>query len=94
MPIARVVSFEGVNSERMAEMQSRMQADGPPDDVPAREILVLHDPDGEKSIVILLFEDDDDYRRGDAALGAMPSDETPGRRTSVQKYEVAFRMAR
>ena len=94
MPLARVVSFEGVNSERMAEMQSQMQADGPPDDVPAKGILVLHDPDAEKSIVILFFENDDDYRRGDAALDAMPAGDTPGQRTSVARYEVAYRMAR
>ena len=82
MPLARVVSFEGVNSERMAEMQSQMQADGAAGrDVPAKEILVLHDPDAEKSIVILFFENDDDYRRGDAALDAMPAGDTPGQRT-------------
>jgi len=27
-----------------------------PDDVPAKEIVVLRDPEAEKSIVILLFE--------------------------------------
>jgi hypothetical protein len=91
MPLARVVSFEGVNSERMAEMQSQMQG-GPPPDVPATEILVLHDPDSEKSIVVVFFENEDDYRRGDAALDAMPAGDTPGQRTAVAKYQVAYRM--
>jgi hypothetical protein len=92
MPLARVVSFDGVSSDRMAEMQREMQANERPDSVPAKEIVVLHDPEGEKSLVILFFETDDDYRRGDEALNAMPTGDTPGKRASVDKYEVAFRM--
>ena len=92
MPLARVVTFDGVNGERMAEMQREMQGSERPEDVPAKEIVVLHDPEGEKSLVILFFENDDDYRRGDEALNAMPAGDTPGKRTSVAKYQVAFRM--
>lgn len=54
---------------------------------------MLHDPDAEKSLVIVFFETEDDYQRGDAALNAMPTGDTPGQRTSVAKYQVAFRMA-
>ena len=43
--------------------------------------------------MVLFFETEDDYRRGDEALNAMPADQTPGRRTSVTKYDVAVRMA-
>jgi len=64
-----------------------------PEDVPATEILVLHEPETEKSLVVVFFENEDDYRRGDAALTAMPAGDTPGRRTSVAKYDVAFRMS-
>ena len=92
MAFARVVSFDGVSSERMAEMQREMQNSDRPDDVPAKEIVVLHDPEGEKSVVILFFDTEDDYRRGDEALSAMPASDTPGQRTSVAKYDVAFRM--
>jgi hypothetical protein len=92
MPLARVVAFDGVSSDRMAEMQREMQGNERPDDVPAKEVVVLHDPEAEKSLVILFFETEDDYRRGDAALNAMPAGDTPGQRTSVAKYEVAFRM--
>jgi hypothetical protein len=92
MPLARVVSFEGVNSERMAQMQREMQGGERPENVPAKEIVVLHDPEGEKSLVILFFETDADYQRGDEALNAMPASDTPGRRASVTKYDVAFRM--
>ena len=92
MPLARVVSFDGVNSDRMAEMQQEMQGTERPENVPAKEIVVLHDPEAEKSLVILFFETDDDYQRGDEALNAMPAGDTPGQRTSVTKYKVAFRM--
>jgi len=92
MALARVVTFDGVDSDRMAEMQREMQGNERPENVPAQEIVVLHDPEGEKSLVILFFDNDDDYKRGDEALNAMPAGDTPGKRTSVTKYQVAFRM--
>jgi hypothetical protein len=93
MPLARVVTFDGVSSDRMSQMQSEMESGDRPDDVPAKEIVVLHDPEAEKSLVILFFDTDEDYQRGDAALSAMPAGDTPGQRTSVTKYQVAMRMA-
>ena len=92
MALARVVSFDGVNAERMAEMQREMESGERPDEVPAKEIVVLHDPEAEQALVILFFESEDDYRRGDEALNAMPAGDTPGRRASVAKYDVATRM--
>ena len=93
MPLARVVTFDGVSSDRMSQMQSEMESSDRPDDVPAKEIVVLHDPEAEKSLVILFFDTDEDYQRGDAGLSAMPAGDTPGQRTSVTKYQVAMRMA-
>ena len=93
MALARVVTFDGVSSERMSQMQREMQGSERPDNVPAKEIVVLHDPEAEKSLVIVFFETDEDYKRGDEALSAMPAGDTPGQRTSVGKYQVAFRMA-
>ena len=91
MAIARVVSFEGVNADRVAQVKSQI-GDGPlPDDVPATEILMLHAAEGERSLVIMLFENDEDSRRGDATLNAMTPDDTPGRRASVDRYEVALK---
>ena len=92
MALARVVSFEGVSTDRMAQMQSEMREQERPEGLPATEIVVLHDPDSEKSLVVLFFETEEDYRRGDAVLNAMPADDTPGRRTSVTRYDVAIRM--
>jgi hypothetical protein len=94
MALARVVSFEGVSKERMEEMQRDMRdGEQQPENLPATELVVLHDPDAEKSLVIVFFETEDDYRRGDEVLNAMPAGDTPGRRTSVTKYDVAARMA-
>jgi len=92
MAIARVVTFEGVSSDRMAEMKQEIEGGERPADLPAKEIIALHDPDGDKSLVLVFFDNEDDYRRGDETLSAMPADETPGRRTSVSKYQVAIRM--
>ena len=90
MALARVVSFDGVSTSRVEEMKQQIGA-GPPDDIPAKEIVMLHDSKAEKSIVIVFFDNEDDYARGDATLSAMPADETPGMRTAVGKYEVAVR---
>jgi hypothetical protein len=92
MALARVVTFDGVNKDRMDEMQRQMQDGDRPEGVPATEIVVLHDPEGERALVVLFFENEDDYRAGDEALNAMPTGDTPGRRSSVTKYDVAMRM--
>ena len=92
MALARVVQFEGVDKDRMEEMTRERDESGPPDDVPAKEVVVLHDPEADKATVILFFDSEDDYNRGDEALNAMSSDDTPGRRTSVTKCNVAMRM--
>lgn len=92
MALARVVSFEGVSKDRMDEMNREIEQGERPADIPASEIVVLHDPDTDKSLVVLFFENEDDYRRGDETLNAMPSGDTPGQRTSVSKYNVAMRM--
>ena len=92
MALARVVSFDGVDSDRIAEMQREMEGSERPDNVPATEMIVLHDPEAEKSLVILFFDNDEDYRLGDETLSAMPAGDTPGQRTSVTKYQVAMRM--
>ena len=93
MAIARVVEFDGVTRERIQEMQREMSESEQPEDIPASELLVLHDADAEKSLVLLLFENEDDYRTGDAALSAMPAGDTPGTRTSVRRLDVAIRMS-
>jgi hypothetical protein len=41
---------------------------------------------------VILFDNEDDYRKGDEILSSMPAGDTPGQRTSVKKHDVAMRM--
>ena len=92
MALARVVSFEGVTRDRIDEMNREMEGQEQPEGLNATEFIVLHDGDADKSLVILFFDNEDEYKRGDEVLNAMPTGDTPGRRTSVTKYDVAVRM--
>jgi hypothetical protein len=93
MAFARVVSFEGVDSAHMADLRSRMEGGEPPEGMPPSELLVLHDPEAQRSLAIVMFDNEDDYRKGDEILNSMPTGDTPGTRTSVTKYDVAMRMS-
>lgn len=92
MAVARVVTFDGVSKDRMDEMNREMSEGDPPEGFPPAELLVLHDADAEKSLVVVIFETEDDYKTGDQILNAMPAGDTPGQRTSVTRYDVAHRM--
>jgi hypothetical protein len=91
MSLARVVSFDGVDENRIEQVRKEIQEGERPADIPATEVIVLHDAEAAQALAIVFFETDDDYARGDAALSAMPAGETPGQRTSVRKYEVVVR---
>ena len=89
--LARAVTFEGVSKDRMDEMRQEMESGQPPEGLNAKELLVLHDAEAEKSLVLVFFDNEDDYRQGDAILSGMDPGDTPGRRTSVTRYDVAMR---
>lgn len=90
MSLARVVTFDGVTRDRIEQLRDQIEQEERPDDIPASEIVVLYDAEAARSLVIIYFENEDDYRRGDETLNAMPAPETPGSRTSVARYEVAI----
>jgi hypothetical protein len=92
MAVARVVTFDGVTKDRMDEMNREMSEGDPPEGFPSAEVIVLHDAGAEKSLVVVIFETDDDYNRADEIMNAMPAGDTPGKRTSVTRYDVAHRM--
>lgn len=92
MALARVVSFEGIGAERMAELAREIEEGGSPEGMPSAELMILHDPEGERALAVVLFDSEDDYRKGEAVLDAMPAEGVPGRRTSVTKYDIAVRM--
>ncbi|HEX5250981.1 MAG TPA: hypothetical protein VFW14_15055 [Gaiellales bacterium] len=93
MALARVVSFDGVTEERIAELRQRMTSEPRPEDIPASDMILLHDAKAGSALAILVFENEDDYRTADQTLNAMSPDETPGSRASVGKFQVAVRMA-
>ena len=93
MAVARVVTFEGVGKDRVEQMKRDMESGQPPEGLNPTEMIMLHDPDAEKSVVVVFFDNEDEYKRGDEILSAMPAGDTPGRRTSVGKYDVAMRMS-
>lgn len=87
---ARVVRFTNVDpdhlSQRLAESEKR--GGGPPVDIPAKGVQILHDPDQGTAIVIQLFEDADKMAEAEAALEAMDPSDTPGTRASVDRCEI------
>jgi len=94
MPLARVVTFTGVSSDRIEEIRRDMDEGEQPEGLNPSDMFVLHDPDSSEAVAILLFDSDEDYRRGHEVLDAMPTPETPGQRTSVKRYDVAIRRSR
>ena len=91
MALARAVTFEGVSDERVDQLRNEVNQE-PPEGLKPSEIMMLHDRESQEALVIVFFENEEDYRRGDEVLDAMPAGDTPGRRTSVKKYDVAVRM--
>jgi hypothetical protein len=92
MALARVVSFDGVDSDRIAQLTRDIEGGDQPEGMNATEMLLLHDADNDQALAIVFFENEDEYRKGDEVLGSMPTGDTPGRRTGVTKYQVATRM--
>jgi hypothetical protein len=65
-------------------------SDGPPEGVPSTGIMVLNDTEAGRSLVIALFETEDDLRTGDQALKDMDRPpESAGEVSSIELYEVA-----
>lgn len=93
MALARVVEFDGVSSDRIQQLKQDIETGDRPEGLPATEFLLLHDAAAQKSVAIVFFDNEEDYRQGDATLSAMSTDDTPGHRVSVAKYDVALRMS-
>lgn len=91
MPLARVVSFEGVTAARAAELQREMTESEPPAGLPATELILLHDVEAERALAVVFFDTEDDYRKGHEVLDSMPAGDTPGQRASVTRYDVVVR---
>ncbi len=88
---ARVATFEGEQGEiqKMVEGIRQNSESGPPEGVPAKELLLLKGRESGKVVAIVLFESEDDMRQGDETLNTMnPPDAEGVRRTSVELFDV------
>lgn len=84
---ARVVRFTDVDPDHLAGRLSEAR-EGPPVDIPAKEVQILHDPDQRTAVVIQLFETAEDMAAAEGPLEAMDPGDTPGTRASIDRCEV------
>jgi hypothetical protein len=91
---ARVVRFTDVDADHLAgRLADAEDREGPPVDIPATKVQILHDADQRTAIVIQLFETADDMASAEAALEGMDPSDTPGTRISVDRCEVKAEMS-
>ena len=87
---ARVVRFTDVDPDHLAERLAEAEArGGPPVDIPAKGVQILHDPDQRTAVVIQRFASEEDLQTSEQALEAMDPEQTPGTRASVDRCTVA-----
>ena len=86
---ARVVRFTDVDPDHLAGRLDEVEVhEGPPVDIPAKLVQILHDPDQRTAVVIQLFETADDMSAAEGALDAMDPEDTPGTRASIDRCEI------
>ncbi|MEA2363245.1 MAG: hypothetical protein QOD71_2390 [Thermoleophilaceae bacterium] len=86
---ARVVRFTDVDPDHLAGRLEEIEArEGPPVDIPAKAVQILHDPDQRTAVVIQLFETADDMSASEGALDGMDPGDTPGTRASIDRCEI------
>jgi hypothetical protein len=86
---ARVVRFTDVDPDHLAQRLAEVEAsEGPPVDIPATGIQILHDADQRTAVVVQLFGTADDMAAAEGPLSAMDPAETPGTRASVDRCEI------
>ena len=91
---ARVVRFTDVDPDHLADRLAQVEAsDGPPVDISAKGIQILHDPDQRTAVVIQLFETADDMAAAEGPLDEMDPGDTPGTRASIDRCEIKAEMA-
>ena len=91
---ARVVRFTDVDADHLAERVSAVQgSEGPPVDIPAKGLQILHDPGQRTAVVIQLFETADDMAAAEGPLDAMDPGDTPGTRASIDRCEIKVELA-
>jgi hypothetical protein len=85
----RVVRFTDVDPDRVVQLVSQIEeSGGPPPGVKATGLQILLDRDQRTSVVIQLFDNEQDMRDSESAFDAMDASDTPGTRSSVDRCEV------
>jgi len=86
---ARIVRFTDVDPDhlagRLAEAETR---GGPPVDVPAKGVQILHDADQRTATVIQRVETADDMAAAEGPLDSRDAADTPGTRASIDRCEI------
>ena len=86
---ARVVRFTDVDPDHLAGRVSEAETrEGPPVDIPAKGVQILHDADQRTAVVIQLFETPDDMAAAEDPLDSMDPADTPGTRASIDRCEI------
>ena len=85
---ARVVRFTDVDPDHLAGRVAEAETEGPPVDIAAEKVQILHDADQRTAVVIQLFETADDMAASEGALDAMDPGDTPGTRASIDRCEI------
>ena len=86
---ARVVRFTDVDPDHLAERLAEVEAsEGPPVDIPATGIQILHDADQRTAVVVQLFDTAENMSAAEGPLDAMDPADTPGTRASVDRCEI------
>ena len=85
---ARVVRFTDVDADHLAQRLEQIESSGPPVDITAKGIKILHDEDQRTSVVIQLFETADDMAAAEGPLDQMDPGDTPGTRASIDRCEI------
>jgi hypothetical protein len=86
---ARVVRFTDIDRQRIDDMKGRIESgEDRPEGMPDATMRMFIDDSQNTAVVALFFESEEDMRKGDEALNAMDSSDTPGTRASVDQGEV------
>ena len=86
---ARVVRFTDVDSERIAEIVTRIEENtGPPPGVESTGMKLIYDESQSTAVFVGFFDSEEKMRKSAEVLEQMDSSETPGTRASVDMGEV------
>jgi hypothetical protein len=85
---ARVVRFTDVSSERISELVSRVENDGPPPGTDPSRVELFFDESQGTAIFVGYFDSEEKLREASAVFESMDASDTPGSRATVDLCEL------